>query len=69
LAIRYYEKGAEQVTMSHLNKIKALITENIEKVEGAESEQINRSFQNTLAHIEYKIAHAVDGERSFKGFE
>lgn len=53
--------------MTHLNKIKALITENIASVEGAEAEQINNSFKNAIEHVKFMIANP--GERSFEGFE
>jgi len=63
----YFEKGAEQITTSMLTKIKALIDENIDKVEGAEAEIITKSYANLLDHI--KVASSDKDSRSFDGFE
>ena len=52
--IVHYRRGVETVTPGYINKIIALIHENIDEVEeGADSEQAKRHLENTLKHIKY----------------
>lgn len=65
----FYEKGASQVAMAHINKICSLIKENLEKLEpGVETETIALHFKNTLAHIKRKKL-AADPQASYSDFE
>eukprot|EP00040_Diaphanoeca_grandis_P038957 m.257797 g.257797 ORF g.257797 m.257797 type:complete len:803 (-) comp35728_c0_seq1:446-2854(-) len=65
--IIYYEKNVEEVKMSHLNKIVALIKENMEKVEAEDIEGVKVLFESVLTHI--KNASTNKDKRSYEGFE
>eukprot|EP00052_Salpingoeca_macrocollata_P007729 m.61840 g.61840 ORF g.61840 m.61840 type:complete len:791 (+) comp16225_c1_seq1:53-2425(+) len=65
----YYEKGVDQITMSHINKIGSLIKESLEKVEGSEEkESLTQQFQNTLSFVQRKKEQGGAGP-SFAEFE
>ena len=56
------------MTIQHIQKIKGLIDDVIDKVEGAEAAQVKQSYENSIQYIRHKKDHPNDDEPSFADF-
>jgi len=64
----YFEKGNDVVNVTILGQLIEKIREDIPSLESnEESEQINKHFQNTLAHIQVKKEGTDDSEPMYEG--
>ena len=67
--VYFLEKGNDQVTVTIINQILQKIREELPNLEKSEeSEQINKHFLNTIAHIKSKI-RSSDDKNMYEGIE
>ncbi|XP_014777339.1 vacuolar protein sorting-associated protein 35 isoform X1 [Octopus bimaculoides] len=66
--IYFFEKGNDQITIPVLNQLITKIREDLPNLEAnEETEQINKHFQNTLEHLQMRIANNDSGSPSYEG--